>query len=236
MEAYDFVEVTVNVSGPDAANPFLDATLNGAFTKSGGSRTEVEGFCDSQDGSVFRIRFMPSSPGDYSYSIAYKQGSFEKTHTGTFHATDGHRRGPLRVDPKYPWHFIWEGTGEHYFFNGTTAFWLVGFRDEGTIQYTIERLLKMKINRMRVLVDGNADIFWGEPVMTGENFTYALRPWLAQDPESFDRSGHRLHPVQHSLLAEVGAHAAFLPRPRHDYFGHSGYFHAQSAAQGIQRR
>ena len=189
VEAYDFVEVTVNVSGPDAANPFLDAALTGSFTKSGGSRTEVEGFCDSQDGSVFRIRFMPSSPGDYSYSIAYKQGSFEKTHTGTFHATDGHRRGPLRVDPKYPWHFIWEGTGEHYFFNGTTAFWLMGFRDEGTIQYTIERLLKMKINRMRVLVAGNAEIFWGEPVMTGENFTYALRPWLAKDPDSFADPG-----------------------------------------------
>src|SRR5215472_12359387 len=189
VEAYDFLEVTANVAGADAGNPFLDATLRGSFAKSGGGQKEVEGFCDSPDGSVFRIRFMPSAPGEYSYSVVYKQGAFEKTHTGTFRATDGHRRGPLRVDPKNPWHFIWEGTGEHYFFNGTTAFWLVGWRDERTIEYSIERLHKMKINRLRVLVAGNANIFWGEPVMTGANFTYALRPWITKEPESFDHPG-----------------------------------------------
>src|SRR5260221_12757176 len=158
---YDFVEVTVNVASPDTRNPFTDATLVGRFRKSGATeRTEVEGFCDSPDGSVFRIRFMPSSPGEYAYSITYRQGAFEKPQTGTFRATDGHRRGPVRVDLQYPWHFIWEGTGEHYFFNGTTAFWLAGWRDEGTIQYSIERLLKFKINRLRVRVAGKANIFW----------------------------------------------------------------------------
>jgi hypothetical protein len=190
VEAYDFSEVTVNVTGPDTQNPFIDATVRGTFAKTGGgATTAVEGFCDSADGSVFRIRFMPSSPGDYSYSITYQQGGFEKTASGTFHATDGHRRGPLRVDPKYPWHFIWEGTGEHYFFNGTTAFWLMGFKEERIINYTIERLLKVKINRMRVLVAGAANIFWGEPVMTGENFSMALRPWLAKDPDNFETPG-----------------------------------------------
>jgi len=190
VEGYDFLEVTATVTAPDARNPFLDATLNGSFAKTGGSgRTDVEGFCDSADGSTFRIRFMPSSPGDYTYSIAYRQGGFEKTYAGKFRATDGHRRGPVRVDPKYPWHFIWEGSGEHYFFNGTTAFWLMGWRDEHVINYCIERLQKLKINRIRVLVAGNAEIFWGEPVMTGANFTYALRPWMAEKPESFDRPG-----------------------------------------------
>ena len=91
VEAYDFVEVTANVDRPDASNPFTDATLGGSFGKAGGTeRTTVEGFCDSADGSVFRIRFMPSSPGDYTYSIAYRQGGFETTHTGTFRAADGH--------------------------------------------------------------------------------------------------------------------------------------------------
>ncbi len=132
---------------------------------------------------------MPSSQGDYSYTISYKQGGFEKTASGTFRASAGHRRGPLRVDPKYPWHFIWEGTGEHYFFNGTTAFWLMGFKDERHIDYSIERLAKMKINRMRILVAGAADMFWGEPVMTGENFTMALRPWVATHPENFAAPG-----------------------------------------------
>ncbi|MGA2631970.1 MAG: DUF5060 domain-containing protein, partial [Terriglobia bacterium] len=61
VEAYDFVEVTLNVSGPDAKNPFTDASVEGQFGKVGESaRLSVDGFCDSPDGSVFRIRFMPS--------------------------------------------------------------------------------------------------------------------------------------------------------------------------------
>jgi hypothetical protein len=191
VEAYDFVEVTANVEAPDARNPFTEVTLRGSFGKAGGTeRTNVEGFCDSADGSVFRVRFMPSSPGDYTYSIAYKQGDFETTHTGTFRATDGHRRGPLRVDPNYRWHFIWEGTGEHYFFNGTTAFFLQGFREERIINDTVERLHKLKINRIRVLLSGVADTYFGEPVMPGRNFTMMLRPWIAESPQSFDHPGN----------------------------------------------
>jgi len=190
VDAYDFAEVTVNVAAPDAANPFTDVALTGSFGKTGDSRrTTVEGFCDSVDGSVFRIRFMPVSPGDYTYEITYRQGSLEKRASGTFRATDGHRRGPIRVDSHYPWHFVWEGTGEHYFFNGTTAFWIAGWRDDRIIEAAIERFHRLKVNRIRALVNGSANIYWGEPVMTGDNFTMMLRPWVAKDPESFDRPG-----------------------------------------------
>jgi hypothetical protein len=188
--AYDFVEITASIDRPDAANPFLDATLSGSFGKSDGtSQTKVDGFCDSADGSIFRVRFMPSAPGDYTFSVKYTQGGFEKSDSGTFHASDGHRRGPWRVDPEYPWHFIWEGTKEHCFFNGTTAFWLMGWREERIINESIERLHHLKINRLRVLLAGAANIYWGEPVMTGENFTMALRPWKAEAPGNFDHPG-----------------------------------------------
>jgi hypothetical protein len=190
LDVYDFVEVTASIEGPDARNPFTDATLGGSFGKTSGTeRTKVDGFCDSADGSVFRIRFMPSSSGDYTYSIVYRQGAFEATHTGTFRASDGHRKGLVRVDPKYPWHFIWEGTGEHYFFNGTTAFWLAGWREDRVINYIIERLHGLKINRIRALIAGATDILWGEPVMPGENFSLFLRPWIAETPESLDHPG-----------------------------------------------
>jgi hypothetical protein len=190
IEAYDFAEIGLAVSSPDATNPFTDVTVEGQFGKAGSSQQiNVTGFCDMADGSVYRIRFMPSSPGDYSYSVVFRQDKFERTHTGTFRATDGHRRGPIRVDPQYPWHFIWESTGEHYFFNGTTAYWLVGWREDRMIDYSIERLHKMKINRMRVLLAGAANMMWGEAVMTGENFTMFLRPWIAQAPENFDTPG-----------------------------------------------
>jgi hypothetical protein len=189
VEDYDFLEVSLAVSSPDAQNPFTDVSLEGQFQKVGGPPVSVSGFCDSADGSVYRIRFMPSTPGGYTYTVVFRQGKFEQTHSGSFRATAGHRRGPIRVDPQYPWHFIWEGTGEHYFFNGTTAYWLVGFRDDRTIEYSIERLHKLKINRMRVLLAGAANQMWGEAVMTGENFTMFLRPWIAQAPQSFDHPG-----------------------------------------------
>jgi Protein of unknown function (DUF4038)/Domain of unknown function (DUF5060) len=190
IEAYDFVDIAIHIDAPDAANPFTDAAVRGWFEKTGAAqRTDVDGFCDSPDGSLFRIRFMPSAAGDYTYSITYRQGGFEKTGTGTFRAVDGHRRGPIRVDPKYPWSFIWEGTGQHYFFNGTTAFWLMGWHEDRVIRYTIDRLHSLEINRLRVLLSGTADIYWGEPVMTGPNFTMFVRPWLAKAPESFDHPG-----------------------------------------------
>ena len=96
----------------------------------------------------------------------------------------------------------------------------------GIINYTIERLHNLKINRLRVLLSGAADMFWGEPVMTGENFTLCLRPWIAQAPESVDHPGIDFTRFNVSLLAEVGAHAAIRPGPRHDHFGHPGYLHA----------
>src|SRR6266496_5569675 len=36
------------------------------------------------------------------------------------------------------------------------------------------------------VITGAANILWGEPVMTGENFTMMLRPWSAEAPNSFD--------------------------------------------------
>jgi len=187
VEAYDFVEITIQVAAPDAKNPFTDAAVEAQFGKTGESkRLSVDGFCDSADGSVFRVRFMPWAPGEYSYSITYRQGAFSKSNSGSFRATDGHRRGLVRVDPKYPWHFIWEGTGEHYFFHGTTAFWLMGWREDRVITNIIDRVRGMKVNRIRALIAGATSLLWGEPVMTGRNFTTYLRPWMAEKPESLD--------------------------------------------------
>ena len=155
VDAYDFVEITASVANPGAGNPFTDASLSGSFEMEGrGGPLQVDGFCDSPDGKVYRIRFMPASEGNYRYAITYRQGSFLRTHAGTFRAVNGHRRGPIRIDPRYRWHFMWEGTGEHYFFNGTTAYWLTGWSDERIIRNSIQRLHRLKVNRIRVTVAG----------------------------------------------------------------------------------
>jgi hypothetical protein len=176
LEVYDFVEVSANVGGRRGRNPFTDASLVGTFEQ-GGQRWSVDGFSDADDGSVYRIRFMPPRPGDYTYSLTFRQGLSRKTFAGTFHARSGGRRGPIRVDSQNRWHFVWEGTGEHYFFNGTTAYWLIGWKDDNVIQSSIERLHRLKINRLRVTIAGRTSMFYGEPVMAGTSWTPFITPW-----------------------------------------------------------
>jgi hypothetical protein len=190
VDVYDFVEVTARIEKPDVGNPFTGGSLSGSFQASGrGSAVHVEGFCDSPDGSLYRIRFMPSSEGDYRYNVTYRQGAFQKQYSGVFHAVNAHRKGPIRIDPQNPWHFIWEGTGEHYFFAGTTAYWLTGWKDERIIRGALDRLHRLKVNRIRVTVAGRSNLFFGEPVMTGANYSNLPTPWIAERPNDFTHPG-----------------------------------------------
>lgn len=190
VDAYDFVEVTVHVHRPDAGNPFTEVSVSGNFETSDRSKHwQVDGFCDSPDRTAYRVRFMPPAAGGYRYSITYRQGAFQRKNTGEFHAVDRHRKGPIRVDPQYRWHFIWEGTGEHYFFSGTTAYWLTGWKQERIIRNSIDRLHRLKVNRIRVTVAGRSNLFFGEPVMTGDNYSNLPTPWPAEGLKDFTRPG-----------------------------------------------
>ena len=193
VQVHDFIEVTVTVAEPDARNPFIDATVAGEFSSETGPPVAVEGFCDSSDGSVYRVRFMPSEPGVYRYSVRFQQGAFERSHAGTFQAEHARRRGQLRVDPAYPEHFVWSGTGEHYFWNGTTTYYLMGWEDEEVIRRTIDRLASFKVNRLRVLVYGrNEDRPWNQPVKSTPAFKLYLNPWPAARPDDVKNPGFDL--------------------------------------------
>ena len=190
VEAYDFVEVTLTVAGPDARNPFTDVEVEGQFGKAGTSESiRTDGFCDSADGSLFRIRFMPVTPGEYSYTVTYRQGGFVKGYTANFQAVSGNRRGIVRVDPDYRWHFIWEATREHYFWNGTTAFLMMGWQDEKVITGIIDRLHALKVNRIRVMLAARLASYWGEPVVPTSDFHVCLNPWLAERPDDVSNPG-----------------------------------------------
>jgi hypothetical protein len=181
-DVFDFIEVTAVLPAPIVGNPFTDAAFAGHFEPAGSPAGQtIDGFCDSADGKRYKIRFMPSKAGPHTFQVTLKTGQESQTYSGQFTATDHHRRGPLRVDPAYPWHFIWEGTGEHYFFNGTTAYWLVGWRDEPTIQYSIDRLVRLKVNRMRVSISGRTRSAYGEAVMNGGRWNVFISPWPARD-------------------------------------------------------
>jgi hypothetical protein len=184
------VEITLNVKSPRPGNPFVDAAVEGWFASDDGRKVRVDGFCDSPDGSIFRIRFMPREPGEYRYSVTYRQGPYERLSSGEFTARDGGRGGLVRVDRNHPWHFIWEGTGEHYFWNGTTTYWLMGWDDE-TIRSNIDRLSKFKVNRLRVAIDGRVKNgrAWYENVFPTDKFSFLLNPWVARQPSSVEKPG-----------------------------------------------
>jgi len=193
VDCYRFIEVAVNVDQPDAANPFTDAAVEGRFTPPGGQPLAVEGFCDSADGKVFRIRFMPSQPGDYAYSVMYRQGTYEARHEGRFSAQKSRYPGLLRVDREHPYHFIYEGSGEHFFWNSTTTYWLLGWQNDGIIQTSLERLAKLGVNRIRVALSGRTRdaMRWKEPdVKPSDEFQFRLEPWPAARPENIEDPGY----------------------------------------------
>ena len=179
-----------SVDRPDVANPFTEASVEGYMESTGEQSVKVDGFCDSADGRVFRIRFMPTRPGGYNYWIVYRQGTYQASHEGKFTARDAGRRGLIRVDKDYPWHFLWEGTGEHYFWNGTTTYWLLGWDDE-TIRGNIDRLAGLKVNRLRTAINGRVKDgqAWYENVYPTEKFSFLMNPWVAQRPDSVEDPG-----------------------------------------------
>ncbi len=190
VERFDFVEITATVQTPNVPNPFTDATLSGTLETADGSRHwNIEGFADSDDGSIYRIRFMPVSAGEFKYTVTYRQGDLQKSTSGAFRAIEAHRRGMLAVDPAYPWHFLWTGTGEHFFFNGTTAYFIMGWKEDRIVDFSIERLHRLKVNRMRVAIAGREATFFGEPVMNGPGWSVFLTPWHAEHSDDYSHPG-----------------------------------------------
>ena len=198
LEAYDFVEVSAHVAAGAFTNPFTEVELHGVFgpeskAVAGAPRLiPVDGFCDAADGSVFRIRFMPTTPGRHTYTVTLRHGRQTWQHSGTFEAQAAGRRGLVRVDREHPWHFIWEGSGEHYYYNSTTAYALMGLRDEALIQAVVDRLHRLKVNRLRVALnparvkDGMA---WYEPVYPSDEFSFLFGPWVAATPDDLEHPG-----------------------------------------------
>ncbi|HUT95473.1 MAG TPA: DUF5060 domain-containing protein [Thermoguttaceae bacterium] len=192
VEVYDFAEVQISAQHPSAANPFTDASVVGEFRRKGDHPVQVDGFCDAADGSLFRVRFMPSEPGPYDYTVTFRQGAEVTVHEGSFIAIASRRSGVLRVDAEHRQHFVWEGNGEHYFWNGTTTYYLMGWDDE-TIRSTIDRLAGYKINRLRVLLYGrNKPRPWNQPVVPTERFQLHLNPWPAERPNDVANPGFDL--------------------------------------------
>lgn len=189
VAVYDIAEIPVAIKGlPAGANPFTDLTLTAVVTPPDGKPYTVAGFIDAADGSAAKFRIMPSRPGRHTVKMSVKDATGAITGELAFTATESKRRGPVRIDPKHPHHFVWEGTGEHYFWNGTTTYWLLGVQDDKRIEAAIDRLAKLKVSRLRVALnartkDGGR---WFEPQVTNTDvFRFRIDPWPAKNPADF---------------------------------------------------
>jgi hypothetical protein len=192
VERFDFVEVTLVLERPAKGNPFTEATLTGQLAPPGGGSFRVDGFCDSADGRVFRIRFMPTVEGRHRYSLTFRNDRAVLRHAGEFTSIRGKRPGPVRIDPDHPFHFVRQGTGAHWFWNGTTTYLLLAWDDE-TIAASVNRLAGLGVNRLRVALcarqkDGTR---WNEPlVQRTEKFSFKVEPWQAARPDDIADPGY----------------------------------------------
>ncbi|HEX7899509.1 MAG TPA: DUF5060 domain-containing protein [Planctomycetota bacterium] len=181
VEVYDVFEVEARPPVAAKGNPFVDATFRGRFQRAGEPAVDVDGF---YDGDVFRIRFMPSRFGEHVYALTLN--AFNRTFEtkGTFKAKEARRRGPVRVDKVYPWHFVWEGTGERFLWNSTTAYGLLGW-DDATMKEAVDRLAALKVNRIRV------GLTWRmKNPLPSPRFTMTFGPWRADRPLDVENPGY----------------------------------------------
>jgi poly(3-hydroxybutyrate) depolymerase/lysophospholipase L1-like esterase len=195
---YDIATVEVDVDGPTALNPFTDVAVSGTFIDAAGKTYKVDGFCDSADGTRFRLRFMPQHSGLVQWSATFQQdGFFTRTAQGSFTAMEKGLRGPVRVDSAHPWHFVYEGSTEHYFYSSTTAYALAGWRDEAIIRESLDRLARLHVTQARVAlipprVASGAQ--WMEPAVTTTGwFSFCVNVWPAARPDDVDDPGFNPH-------------------------------------------
>ena len=143
MERWGMFEAAVN--GKRDGNPFLDYEIRGTFV--GEHETvKVGGFYDG-DG-VYRVRFMPSFEGKYTYII---EGSAVDTPvTGAFEVTapTGGNHGPVRVADGT---LLAYADGTPHYSVGTTCYAWVNQSMELQAQ-TLDTLAKAPFNKIRFCV------------------------------------------------------------------------------------
>jgi hypothetical protein len=129
---------------------------------------------------------MPSRTGNVTYTLRFKAGGLDQSASGSFTAVESKRSGIVRVDREYPFHFVREGAAQHYFWNGTTAYFMAGWRSEKTIEDILERYRVYGVNEVRVALSGRVKDgrAWFENVFPTKEFSFFVCPWLAANPDN----------------------------------------------------
>ena len=134
----------VALDGPKEGNPFTEQRVTGTF-HSINETVSCDGFYDG-DG-IYRIRFMPSFEGEYTYQI---QTTFGKEYEGYFTVIKPkeNAHGPVRVANTY--HMAYED-GTPYYSIGTTCY-VWELQSDELIEQTFDTLKNSAFNKIRFCI------------------------------------------------------------------------------------
>ncbi len=198
---YGVGEFTFRLADPVKSNLFTDVMITGKFSAGSVSKS-VEGFCDSKDGTVYRLRFSPEiRNASYRYEIVLKGKDFEKKFTGRLKTTPPLDQGPVITDPEYPRHFIYAGTKKPFIHLGCTEYHLVDIANsDAQVDSTILYCQRNGFNKIRFLLAGyprdfdsrtSTDTEHGVPVDPRRAVNYGSLPGRVNPLPAWEGQPHR---------------------------------------------
>ena len=146
-------ELTFSTSTP-YTNPFTDVTVHVTFTAPSGATSTIEAFHDG--GQVWKARFNPAEPGDWTWSLRAVPPNPDFEQRGGFTVEQSDARGFLRSTPGQAWGFSFEN-GEPVFLFGDTTYHLFGMAhnsstDAAAVRQFLERRAAQGFNLLRIRV------------------------------------------------------------------------------------
>ena len=112
LPRYGLLELSLKHNGK-YDNIFFGVSLDALFTSPVGKYYRVKGFYYGSD--LWKVRFRPDEPGPwtYTYVMASRDG-FYKQGGGKFYCVPSNTEGPVRRNPKNPYHWTFP-SGKPYF-------------------------------------------------------------------------------------------------------------------------
>lgn len=176
VEKWGLLELTFQ--GKSEGNPFVDYTISAVFTGEK-ENIKVDGFYDGE--GTYKVRFMPSFEGAYSYKVTGT--ALEQEETGEFQVTAAvaeKNHGPVRVAKK---HYLTYEDGTPYYSIGTTCYAWVNQSEEMQEQ-TLTTLKNSSFNKIRFCFFPKFYIYnLKEPI----SYPYVRGESKGQDPEQVGR-------------------------------------------------
>ena len=144
IERWGIFELALN--GPQGGNPFVDVKLSAEFRQRGRA-FEPEGFYDGN--GTYRIRFMPDSPGKWTYFTKSNRRELNGK-KGQFTCVKPSRGNHGPVGVYKTWHFAYADSTP-YFQIGTTCYaW--AHQGNAMEEQTLATLKDAPFNKMRMCV------------------------------------------------------------------------------------